>query len=348
LKNKPLYVAVKYVVVAWDGTSALVDFEAQTETLDASLIDSKVGQKADVIMKCVPRPYATAKLYDSTGNTTWTEEGKLSLPASHTFAHTGSMIYAEYDIAKSSDKCLSLHKLMVQSLYNRKVGFWLIDGSDETLKYQIIDPTDPPEITVGKVINSVEKVRIVFFDYDSEDLDGNLYVDSTGQYGYLIGHGHIRVTFDNLSDVSLTALAVGGGLVVGGALVGFEAIERLIVKIPGIEDTMEKVATALATSAKDVLTGYCAGWAAAIADSRINLADTLDMSLHAEVIQKALPAILGGAAASTIASLAAQVTQTEWISYAGSLGVGAGLAVIVHGILAISERWTYVYTHESA
>jgi hypothetical protein len=97
-----------------------------------------------------------------------------------------------------------------------------------------------------------------------------------------------------------------------------------------------------------VITGYVGGWAAAVADGRIPLSEVLDVQRHAEVINAALPVIVAGGAASTIAQLAAQVTNTAWLGSAGSIGVAAGLAVIVHGILAISTRWTYVYTHSSA
>jgi hypothetical protein len=338
---------VKYVAIA-DKSAALKTFEAKEETLDCSLHDSVVGQKADVVLKVVPRPYATASLYNAVeGNTTWSTEGKLSLPAGHDFGVSGSMVYANMDLDKSADKCLSLHRLIAQSFYNRPIAVWILDSSGETLQYTILKPGETLEIT-GSIVSDIEEIRALFYDYDDEDLDGNLYIDSTGQYGYLVGRGHVRMTFDNLSDVSLTALAVGGGIVVGGALVGMDQIEKLVAKIPGVSDALGQIASAIGVGLKDVLTGYVAGWAAAVADNRISLSKVLDPKLHMDVIQAAAPAILAGGAASTIAQLASQVTNSAWLGTAGSLGVGTGLAVIVHGILSISERWTYVYTHESA
>jgi hypothetical protein len=331
-----------------DKSSALKTFEAKEETLDCALHDSAVGQKADVIFKVVPRPYATASLYNAAeGNTTWTVEGKLSLPASHDFGVTGSKVYAQIDLDKGSDKCLSLHRVIAQSMFNRPIAIWIVDSSAETLQYTILKPGEVVEIT-GAIISSIEEVRVVFYDYDDEDLDGNLYTDATGQYGYMVGRGHVRITLDNLSDVSLTALAVGGGIVVGGALVGMEQIEKLVSKIPGVSEYLGQMANAIGVGLKDVLTGYVAGWAAAIADGRIALSKVLDPQLHMDVIQAAAPAILAGGAASTIAQLTSRVTNSAWLGTAGSLGVGTGLAIIVHGILSISERWTYVYTHESA
>jgi hypothetical protein len=347
LRNKPLYCKVKYVVVA-DKSSALKTFLAQEETLDASLHDSTVGQKADVVFKCVPRPYATASLYNAVeGNTSWTVEGKLSLPASHSFAVTGSMIYANFDLDKSAGKCASLHKILTHSLYNRPVGVMFVDNSGVALSYKVSPPGDAIQI-VGAIINSIEEVRLVFYDYDDEDLDGNLYVDSTGQYGYLVGKGHVRVTLDNLSDVSLTAIGIGSGVIIGGALISVDKISKLIESIPGVDDTLAQLAAALGTSVKDVVFGYAAGWSAAIADGRIEFSKAMDPSMHADVISKAAPAMMAGGAAGTIAQLASQAMNSPWLGQASSLGIGAGLAIIVHGILAISERWTYVYTHESA
>jgi hypothetical protein len=338
---------ISYTVIA-DKAAALKTFTAKAETLDCSLHDSKVGQKADVVLLCVPRPYATAKLYNAVeGNTTWSVDGKLSLPASHDFGVSGSMIYETIDLDKSSDKCLSLHRVIVQNLYNRPIAVWVVDNSDETLKYSVLKPGEMDE-TTGAIISSVEEIRLVHYDYDDEDLDGNLYIDSTGQYGYMVGKGHVRVTIDNLSDVSLTAIAVGGGFVIGGVLVGEEAIKKIVEKVPGVDEAMEKMAVAIGVGVVDVLSGYVGGWAAAIADGRIPLSDVLDVSKHADVINAALPVILAGGAAATIAQLASQVTNTSWLGTAGSLGVATGLAIIVHGILAISTRWTYIYTHESA
>jgi hypothetical protein len=347
LRNKPLYMTVSYTVIA-DKSSALKTFVSKAETLDCSLHDSKVGQKADVVLRCVPRPYATAKLYNAVeGNTTWSVDGKLSLPASHDFGATGCMIYQTIDLDRSADKCLSLHRVLVQNLYNRTIGVWVVDSSAETLKYSILQPGEIDE-TTGAIIPSVEEIRIVHYDYDDEDIDSNLYIDSTGQYGYMVGKGHVRVTLDNLSDVSLTAIAVGGGFVIGGVLVGEEAIKKIVQKVPGVDNAMEKMATAIGVGVTDVLSGYVGGWAAAIADGRIPLSEVLDVNKHAEVIQAALPVIVAGGAAATIAQLATQVTNTAWLGTGAGMGIATGLAIIVHGILAISTRWTYVYTHESA
>jgi hypothetical protein len=350
IKNKPLYCTIGYNVVGYDSVAtALHTFASQTETLDASLEDSTVGQRADAVLKVVPRPYATASLYHATdGNLTWTEEGKLSLPDSdHTFDYSGCMVYTNVELAKSSQKNLSLLQLIVQSLYNRNVAVWILDSTPVTLMYIILKPGEVANV-VGKIVDSIETARIVFWDYDDNDLDSNVYTDSTGQYGYMVGNGHVRLTLDNFSDVSLTAIAVSGGIVVGGSLIGADAIQKLVSKVPGVDDAMAQIAGVMGVAAKDVLVAYCAGWAAAIADNRIALGDVLDVELHSRVIQAALPAIVGGAAASTIAQLAAQVSGSNWLGNIGSLGVGTGLAIIVHGILSLAERWTYVYTHESA